>query len=548
MNELIINETLMKTLTQFLKILQMILVIGLLSCSEEGEFDEPIKEDPTEQRIKEIIAENHQTLLKDMGMKTNAGETPPNVVGIYEISPNTLQATNQSSGNPVGHVFPAARIQFSDQTGNRDIKINAVNLIGATLTSQSGFIVGTGNNFTIYARATASSGSNSAVFNLIISGTKDGNNLRNLIVSYVNINNANGGNQFISEGEAQIIYDAGSNSQAVSTLEIEPEEEEEDPVSEWGDPDVYIVGFQRSRLGSGYNNLATMWHNGQITILESDGQSAVAYDIVADGNDIFIVGTLTSNNRNTASYWRNGELTKLTDGSTNSEVSAIVKSGNDIYLAGTYANKAVYWKNGEIVELATRGTRSYGHDITEVGGKVYVAGYELFRGIEVAVLWIDGEQTFITDGTKRATLDGVAVSGNDVYVAGREGETTVSTSRRLAKYWKNGKEVKLNEGPNSAFARAIKIHNGDIYVVGDELVRSGVDHVKYWKNNSEVLVSHEDRQSAGYDIEVKGNDVFIAGHHSHVAAFWKNQTFYELPKSDPTDIAQTSAYGLFVKK
>jgi hypothetical protein len=51
----------------------------------------------------------------------------------------------------------------------------------------------------------------------------------------------------------------------------------------------------------------------------------------------------------------------------------------------------------------------------------------------------------------------IAVSGNDVYVAGHEEDVTHSTS--IPKYWKNSDPVFLSDGIKSAIATSIVIVN-----------------------------------------------------------------------------------------
>ena len=84
------------------------------------------------------------------------------------------------------------------------------------------------------------------------------------------------------------------------------------------------------------------------------------------------------------------------------------------------------------------------------------------------------KEIFHTDGTKDAYAYSVYVVGDDVYVAGYEGNP--------AKVWKNGEE--LYELVDKGYAYSMVVHNGDVYVAGSE--REGTDDVaKVWKNGKE---------------------------------------------------------------
>ena len=84
---------------------------------------------------------------------------------------------------------------------------------------------------------------------------------------------------------------------------------------------------------------------------------------------------------------------------------------------------------------------------------VYVAGGEFKSGVYVAKYWKNGVAVSLTDGTKVAGANSIAVAGSDVYVAGYE----YNGSEYLAKYWKNGVAVSLTDGSQLAATSDIAV-------------------------------------------------------------------------------------------
>jgi hypothetical protein len=83
---------------------------------------------------------------------------------------------------------------------------------------------------------------------------------------------------------------------------------------------------------------------------------------------------------------------------------------------------------------------------------VYTAGYELNdAGAQIAKYWKNGQARILGAGVNGSIANSIAVSGNDVYVAGLENNGTED----VAKYWKNGVPVELTDGTNRSYANSI---------------------------------------------------------------------------------------------
>src|SRR5690606_10116964 len=208
--------------------------------------------------------------------------------------------------------------------------------------------------------------------------------------------------------------------------------------------DVYVAGFEENDK---YISVAKVWKNGVETVL-SDGQKAsIAKSVFVSGNDVYVAGiTTNASGKKVATLWKNTVPAKLSDGTNNADASSVVVSGNDVYVAGTDVvnGKAtpVYWKNGTRVELPfeSGGFGGAAKALSVQGSDIYVAGTEM---PQKAKFWRNGISTVLpADGANTYLVQGIALSGNDVYVSG-----TINVNAAFkAILWKNGVSQDLHLG------------------------------------------------------------------------------------------------------
>jgi hypothetical protein len=237
--------------------------------------------------------------------------------------------------------------------------------------------------------------------------------------------------------------------------------------------------------------------------------------------------------------------------------STVATPSTHIYAAGFVTNNAgltiaTYWIDGKPTSLGIGIYSSYATSIVVSGNDVYVAGVEGNGTNDVAKYWKNGKAVALTDGTQRGFAKSIAVSGNDVYVAG--GEQTGSNV--VARYWKNRAPVSLKDLGHGALAQSIFVSGSDVYVAGWEGITtqigpSNVLHTQaaaYWKNGGPAQLTDGTALAEANSIFVSGTDVFVAGFACHdlapdcsVATYWKNGASVQL-----TNLSSTGATSIFV--
>ena len=158
---------------------------------------------------------------------------------------------------------------------------------------------------------------------------------------------------------------------------------------------------------------------------------------------------------------------------------------------------------------------------------IYAAGYIVKNGIYHGIYWKNG--TAVTLTTVPSNAYSVAVSGNDVFIAGA---IQCANNQWVAAYWKNDVVYKLMDSLYSSAATSIAVDKNNVYIAGYKSDSIRNPHAIYWKNGVMTMLSPDSFYSNASAIAINGSDVYIGGDDGTPgikAVYWKNGMETTLP-------------------
>jgi len=241
-----------------------------------------------------------------------------------------------------------------------------------------------------------------------------------------------------------------------------------------------------------------LWRNGTRSVME-DAWGDGAF-LVSDNTNLFTVWQSKASTK-----WmtgKNGDAQPLIDTASQYWPTALAIDGNEMYISGVaqgseftpdtvvyYSDQSAQcWKNSQLIFREAR--RSYAWSVFFHQGNIYIGGnlYQYPDADLIACYWKNGVRTELTDGSQDAVAYSVVVTDAHVYVSG-----TISGQ---ACYWKDGNVTLL---PHDS---AVRSGGNSIFVNGDDVYVAGYDgeHPAYWMNAQ--------KQSFDYDYK-RGELKFI---------------------------------------
>lgn len=187
----------------------LILCIGLAFSSCNNDDDEP---KGVQSKINTVIPEESLRIVRELGIETYSGDTPPDITGTYLMSPNLMLRSNIPNDAPSNTQFVSYTINFSNFNAS-NFSIGYVGTAsGERDASESAVIAGSGNNFSVYGKSTSVVGANSVVLGVVFSGTLENGKIKNLRRAIIVIDDSNGGPNLLKKGNARVFHDGDKTS------------------------------------------------------------------------------------------------------------------------------------------------------------------------------------------------------------------------------------------------------------------------------------------------------------------------------------------------
>ncbi len=259
----------------------------------------------------------------------------------------------------------------------------------------------------------------------------------------------------------------------------------------------------------------------QLTLFTLDSETLS----IVSGNDDNASITWGTNDENIAKVDDNGKITGISEGTTiitatvgDNNVAALVHVKPSVYVVGTENDDSIrssrLWKNG--IPYNIGGVEAFSIFTTDTD--IFIAGYGVGQDVnDLAMLWKNGELSYLNDGTKSAQAFSVFVNNNDVYIAGYVDNEGIN----IATLWKNGESINLSDGSNNAIAYSVYVNELGVYIGGfDDRV------AKVWKLDGNTTSYEEINETGITSIFVSESDVYAAGYelngNTFIGKVWKN--------------------------
>jgi hypothetical protein len=192
------------------KIILTLFILSLIfnSCSSNDDSDNSTFNGSLED-IREYYNEDLVDALNDLGFNINTGNTPPNVEGVYFVSPLILQASSVAS-DIIGARFNDYTITLTNQN-NEDLTIDYLGDQGLQVDLGGGsFISGDNNNFSIFLITTSTNQINEEADSAIaISGTFTEEGVEGFQIAYMMLDNKeNPSGTWIPNNSGRVVHDS----------------------------------------------------------------------------------------------------------------------------------------------------------------------------------------------------------------------------------------------------------------------------------------------------------------------------------------------------
>ena len=202
-----------------------------------------------------------------------------------------------------------------------------------------------------------------------------------------------------------------------------------------------------------------------------------------------------------------------------------VESVKKVYIAGTQEDNSgnaqpKYWLDSTMNSLNIPGnSEAYVLDMKMVDRNIYLLIEESRGQDDYCSVYKNGTRIY-DFRTDSAYITAIAVSGNDVYMAGRFYLNSPPYYRASA--WKNGVLIYRDNANLETYANEIDISGSNILISGrGSNISTGAIFGRYWLNGTATNLTDAYELYGGV---ISGNDIYTCGftNTNYAPAYWKN--------------------------
>ncbi len=207
----------------YLGVLSLIMCLALVSVScKKDEDPEPVQKSVEDngltKDINDLVSAEILAEMENLGMPINRGGTPPPLNGIYLGSKFILKNSNIPE-DFIGYRYPDFKVQFSSYNQyNLSVQLDYVNKF-ETGSGLGAFIVGKGDDFSVFAEVESEKEFEKSTFAYVISGSIVNDTIRDMhVANFMLDNKGNPNSIWIENGEGRILYDKDGDSERIQSL------------------------------------------------------------------------------------------------------------------------------------------------------------------------------------------------------------------------------------------------------------------------------------------------------------------------------------------
>lgn len=252
------------------------------------------------------------------------------------------------------------------------------------------------------------------------------------------------GHEFINGIRVAMLWEPDGNNIIATPLSNPANEAEAQSIFINENGISFVAGYE---LHNGTRD-AMLWIDQMANVISDGSSNAYAYDVYADGADVYLVGSQSINGTKAAILWFNDQVVGLTDGSAEAQANSVFVQNDNVYAAGQQdigGFKALLWDSSQPNPIAlTNINDGVASSVTGNGTDIFVVGTQTSAQNQLlATLWTNGSPTVLANGSMGdSSARSVFLYDTDVYVAGYQ----IENGAYMAKLWVNGTQIDLGVG------------------------------------------------------------------------------------------------------